>query len=71
MWNPIIIKDRNISEEYFDRINKIIIEYHSATRNLKLYNNLIRKLTENSFELKIEKISDDMGMIYAKKQILD
>jgi len=43
----------------------MIIEYHFASENLKLYKKLIQNLKNNFFKIKIEKISDDIGMIYA------
>jgi len=57
----------SIPSEYFFRIDKIIIEYHVATKNPESYKRLLKKLTDNSFKTRIEKISDDMGMIYALK----
>ena len=55
----------SIPNEYFLKIDKIIIEYHLATKKSKLYENLLKKLNELSFKIKVEKISEDMGMIYA------
>ena len=46
----------------------IIIEYHFATKKPKLYDNLLRKLDDLAFKIKIEKITEDMGMIYALNQ---
>ena len=58
----------SIPKEYFFRINKIIIEYHLASKKPELYENLLKKLEDLSFKIKIEKITDDMGMIYALNQ---
>ena len=55
----------SIPKEYFLKIDKMIIEYHKANENIKLYNKLIQNLNDNLFKIKIEKISDSMGMIYA------
>jgi FkbM family methyltransferase len=55
----------SIPKEYFSKIEKMIIEYHFASENLKLYKKLIQNLKNNFFKIKIEKISDDIGMIYA------
>ena len=55
----------SIPKEYFLKIDKMIIEYHKANENPKLYKKLIQNLKDNSFKIKIEKISDGMGMIYA------
>jgi len=58
----------SISKEYLLRINKIIIEYHLATQKPELYDNLLRKLDNLPFKIKIEKITEDTGMIYALNQ---
>jgi len=58
----------SIPEEYLIRINKLIIEYHLASKKPKLYENLLKKLQSLSFKIKIEKITEDMGMIYAINQ---
>ena len=55
----------SIPKEYFFKIDKMIIEYHLANKNPELYSKLIQNLKDNSFKIKIEKISDAMGMIYA------
>ncbi|WP_371504454.1 FkbM family methyltransferase [Nitrosopumilus adriaticus] len=57
----------SITPEYYTKIDKIIIEYHMATKNLELYKKLLEKLVDNSFKIRIEKISEDMGVIYAVK----
>jgi FkbM family methyltransferase len=58
----------SIPEEYLLKINKLIIECHLITEKSKLYNNLLKKLEKMSFKIKIEKITEDMGMIYALNQ---
>lgn len=55
----------SISKEYFLKIDKIMIEYHLANENPELFKKLIQTLNDNLFKIKIEKISDGMGMIYA------
>ena len=55
----------SIPKEYFLKIDKMIIEYHLASENPELYKKLIQNLNDNLFKIKIEKISDSMGMIYA------
>ncbi len=54
-----------IPKEYFLKIDKMIIEYHIANKNPELYKKLIQNLKDNSFKIKIEPISEGMGMIYA------
>ena len=58
----------SIPKEYFLRINKIIIEYHLASKNSEPYRNLLTKLIDMGFEFRVEKMSEDMGMIYALNQ---
>jgi len=48
-------------------IDKMIIEYHFAEKYPKLLTNLIKKLERISFSLDIKKLSNDMGLIFAKK----
>jgi FkbM family methyltransferase len=55
----------SIPKEYFLKIDKMIIEYHIANENPELYKKLIQNLKDNSFKIKIEPISEGMGMIYA------
>jgi FkbM family methyltransferase len=55
----------SIPKEYFLKIDKMMIEYHLATKNPELYKKLIQNLNDNLFKIKIEKISDSLGMIYA------
>ncbi len=55
----------SVPNEYLLKINKLIIEYHFLTNNVELYNNLLKKLKSLSFKIRIVKIDEDMGMIYA------
>ena len=55
----------SIPKEYFFKIEKMIIEYHLANEKPEMYKKLIENLKNNSFEIKIKKLSDSMGMIYA------
>ncbi len=61
----------SIPNEYLLKINKLIIEYHFATKKVEQYNNLLKKLKDLSFKIRIVKISDDMGMIYALNQKME
>lgn len=61
----------SVPNEYLLKINKLIIEYHFATKKVEIYNNLIKKLNNLSFKTKIVKINDDMGMIYALNQKIE
>lgn len=55
----------SIPKEYFFKIEKMIIEYHLANEKPEMYKKLIENLKNNKFEIKIKKLSDSMGMIYA------
>ena len=55
----------SIPKEYFFKIEKMIIEYHLANEKPEMYKKLIENLKNNSFEIKIKKLSDSMGMINA------
>lgn len=55
----------SIPDGYFSRINKMIIEYHLVDEKQELYQNLLKKLENNLFKIKTEKVSENIGMIYA------
>ena len=57
----------SLSEEYFKKIDKIIIEYHFAGKYPDLFRNLIKKLESVSFTAKIERTDENMGLIFAQK----
>ena len=57
----------SIPDEYFSRINKMIIEYHIVDKKPELYQNLLKKLENNLFKIKTKKISENIGMIYAAR----
>jgi len=57
----------SLPENYFEKIDKIIIEYHFAKKYPDLYTKLVKKLESMSFSFSIKKIDDDMGMIFALK----
>ncbi len=57
----------SIPDKYFSKINKMIIEYHFADEKPELYQNLLKKLDTMLFNIKIKKISESIGMIYASK----
>ena len=57
----------SLPEEYFEKIDKIIIEYHFAEKYPILFRNLINKLESVSFTAKIEKSDEDMGLIFAQR----
>ena len=54
--------------EYFDRIDKMIIEYHMADTKPELLENLKNKLTSLSYSLSSKTLFPDIGFLYAIKQ---
>lgn len=59
----------SIPELYLSKINKIIIEYHDLEQKKEEYQKLLKKLESSSFNIKIKKDSENLGVIYASKQI--
>ncbi len=57
----------SLPEEYFKKIDKIIIEYHFAEKYPILFKNLIKKLESVSFTAKIDRTDENMGLIFAEK----
>ena len=57
----------SLPSEYYDKINKMCIEYHFVDTKPHLLKTLIQKLGSYSFEIKIRKILPDIGFLYAKK----
>jgi len=54
--------------KYFDKIDKMIIEYHMADTNPQLLENLKNKLSSLSYSLSSKTLFPDMGFLYAIKQ---
>ena len=73
MWNPIIIKDRNISEEYFDKLVSdqipaiIIKDFYSKEQCAKVVNK-IEKLEKTYFSKKQLEHIGPFLMSYATKK---
>ena len=57
----------SLPKNYFDKIDKIIIEYHFAEKYPTLFKNLISKLESIPFTIEIKKLDDSMGLIFAWK----
>lgn len=51
-----------------DKIEKMCIEYHNAVEHRDLLDNLLRKLRDAAYDVTVKSSSEDMGLIYAKKQ---
>jgi len=57
----------SLSEEYFDKIEKMIIEYHLADTKSELLSSLKSKLKTFSFSMHVKPLFSDIGFLYAKK----
>lgn len=57
----------SLSDQYLNKINKMIIEYHFANSKQRSLIDLVERLKSNSFRVDLVKYSEDMGIIYAKK----
>mgnify|MGYP001445255217 CR=1 FL=1 len=57
----------SLPEDYFEKIDKMIIEYHFAKKYPELYSKLLGKLELMSYSVNVKKINEDMGMIFALK----
>ena len=56
-----------LPDEYFDKIDKIVIEYHFADSKPELSKKLISRLKKMKFETYLPPHYDNMGILYAKK----
>jgi FkbM family methyltransferase len=56
----------SLSTPYFDKINKICIEYHFVDTKPELLENMIKKL-KTSYSVHTRKILPSIGFLYAKK----
>jgi len=54
--------------KYFDKIDKMIIEYHMADTKPQLLENLKNKLSSLSYSLSSKTLFPDIGFLYAIKQ---
>ena len=58
----------SLPTEYFDKIDKIVIEYHFADSKPELSKKLFSKLENMGFETYSPPHYNDMGLLYAKKK---
>jgi len=56
--------------DYFQKIKKIIIEYHFADTKPELLDNLIKKLESLSYKVSTKSLFKDIGFLYALKQTI-
>ena len=57
----------NLPTSYFDKIKKIVIEYHMADTHPELLENLKKILIKQNYSLKTKKLFSDIGFLYASK----
>ena len=57
----------SLPKEYFEKIEKIIIEYHFADSKPELSHNLIGKIREMGFKISLKPHFNDMGFLIAIK----
>ena len=57
----------SLPSNYFDKIDKMIIEYHFAEKYPKLVKNLIKKLESAPYSVNVKKLTNDTGLIFAIK----
>tara|TARA_Y100000996_G_scaffold207131_1_gene162524 strand:+ start:4566 stop:5351 length:786 start_codon:yes stop_codon:yes gene_type:complete len=57
----------NLPSSYFNKIEKMVIEYHMADSHPELLENLKKLLTKQNYTLKSKKLFSDIGFLYAQK----
>jgi len=60
----------SLSKEFFQKIRKMVIEYHFANTEPGLLKNLIEKLENFSFRISIKPLFSDIGFLYCVNQQL-
>ncbi len=58
---------QNLPTSYFDKIEKLIIEYHMADSHPELLEKLKKLLISQNYDIKIKKLFSDIGFLYASK----
>ncbi len=58
---------KNLPLEYFQKIDKLIIEYHMADSHPELLIELKEILSQQNFEIETKQLFSDIGFLYAKK----
>lgn len=58
----------NLPDSYFEKIDKICLEYHNIKENPFTYDDLIENLESHNFSVKKRTISNERGFIYAKQK---
>ena len=57
----------NLPISYFNKIEKIIIEYHMADTHPELLSKLKKLLISQNYNIEIKKLFSDIGFLYASK----
>lgn len=60
---------RTLPQEYFNKIKKMIIEYHMADNKPELLQQLISKLKSSSFDVRQKTLFADIGFLYVKTKL--
>jgi len=58
---------KNLPSEYFEKIDKIVIEYHMANSQPELLDELKEVLVRQKFHIEIKPLFPDIGFLYAEK----
>jgi FkbM family methyltransferase len=58
---------KNLPLSYFEKIDKMIIEYHMADSNPELLIELKKILTSQNFKIETKSLFPNIGFLYAKK----
>jgi len=58
---------KNLPLSYFEKIDKMIIEYHMADSNPELLIELKKILTDQNFKIETKSLFPNIGFLYAKK----
>lgn len=57
---------KNLPQKYFEKIDKMIIEYHMADSHPELLAELKTNLLNHNFQIETKSLFDDIGFLYAK-----
>lgn len=58
---------KNLPSKYFEKINKMVIEYHMADTHPELLTELKEILSKQNFKLETKLLFSDIGFLYAEK----
>lgn len=61
----------NLSHDYLKRIDKISLEYHEIDEIPYKKKDLIKKLKDHNFSIKIKPLTKNTGLLYAKRKSFD